>query len=272
VIRVVSLIIQAFIFLGKVIATVVMAPFNAIIDVMRLVASGLQLLFSGIGTVIGATMQALWNLIPSPLRWLIEQAGKGMAWAFSMLAGGDQQQQVQATQVQASAQQYASGGLVRGEGLGTSDRIAAFLSNYEYIMPADVTRRMLPMLEAIRGGFDPMQMISDMSSLMNGLVLGPIAGILGGLTPQSLPQLVSLPRLPVPVPPQPPGGGTATDAIAAGAADNAPIQFILQTGDIHLNGGATQADADAFVEQIEQRFKARLPDWFREFVELRRMP
>lgn len=47
---------------------------------------------------------------------------------------------------------FAEGGLVSGPGTGTSDSIAANLSDGEYVMTAEKTARFLPMLEAMRSG------------------------------------------------------------------------------------------------------------------------
>lgn len=44
---------------------------------------------------------------------------------------------------------YASGGAVRGPGTGTSDSIPARLSNGEYVMDAETTRRARPLIEAL---------------------------------------------------------------------------------------------------------------------------
>lgn len=47
---------------------------------------------------------------------------------------------------------FAEGGAVHGPGTGTSDSILTRLSNGEYVMPAWLTKRILPFLEALRGG------------------------------------------------------------------------------------------------------------------------
>jgi tape measure domain-containing protein len=50
---------------------------------------------------------------------------------------------------------FAGGGMIRGPGGGTSDSILAAVSNGEYIVPAEATRKFLPILEAIRSGHLP---------------------------------------------------------------------------------------------------------------------
>lgn len=47
---------------------------------------------------------------------------------------------------------FATGGFVSGPGTGTSDSIPARLSNGEFVIPADVTKRTKPFLEALRKG------------------------------------------------------------------------------------------------------------------------
>lgn len=47
---------------------------------------------------------------------------------------------------------FASGGLVTGPGTGTSDSVMAQLSNGEYVVNAEQTRRFLPLLEAVNNG------------------------------------------------------------------------------------------------------------------------
>ncbi|MBB1153524.1 aggregation-promoting factor C-terminal-like domain-containing protein [Amycolatopsis dendrobii] len=47
---------------------------------------------------------------------------------------------------------FAEGGQVRGPGTGTSDSILTRLSNGEYVIPAALTRRIFPFLEALRAG------------------------------------------------------------------------------------------------------------------------
>lgn len=47
---------------------------------------------------------------------------------------------------------FSQGGPVHGPGTGTSDSVLARLSNGEYVLPAELTKRILPFLEALRGG------------------------------------------------------------------------------------------------------------------------
>jgi hypothetical protein len=48
---------------------------------------------------------------------------------------------------------YSTGGLIKGRGTGTSDSIPAMLSNGEYVIPADVVKKVgLPYLEQLRNG------------------------------------------------------------------------------------------------------------------------
>lgn len=64
---------------------------------------------------------------------------------------------------------FADGGKVSGPGTGTSDSIVARLSDGEYVMTAEKTKRYLPILEAMRTGkFD-----AFMSGMMNSSVRVP---------------------------------------------------------------------------------------------------
>jgi hypothetical protein len=49
----------------------------------------------------------------------------------------------------------AGGGLMRGPGTGTSDSIPAWLSDYEFVVNADATRKNLPLLQIINSGKIP---------------------------------------------------------------------------------------------------------------------
>lgn len=50
---------------------------------------------------------------------------------------------------------FANGGYVSGPGTGTSDSIPASLSNGEFVVRASATKRHLPLLKAINGGYSP---------------------------------------------------------------------------------------------------------------------
>ncbi|QGJ95815.1 tail length tape measure protein [Gordonia phage EMoore] len=77
---------------------------------------------------------------------------------------------------------FAHGGSVRGPGTGTSDSILARLSNGEFVEPAAaVTPATLPLLEAIRGGWQPPV------GLFEAMVPGFAPGGLVGREPYGLP-------------------------------------------------------------------------------------
>ena len=65
---------------------------------------------------------------------------------------------------------FATGGKAVGPGTGTSDSILARISNGEYIVNAEATKRWLPLLEAINAGKIP------------GFFKGGLAGMVPGLT------------------------------------------------------------------------------------------
>lgn len=68
-----------------------------------------------------------------------------------------------------SAQRFASGGAVRGPGTGTSDSILAWLSNNEFVIPADVTKALggskyfYDLIDTVRGGKSPAQVFNTKS-------------------------------------------------------------------------------------------------------------
>jgi len=74
---------------------------------------------------------------------------------------------------------FSEGGPVKGPGTGTSDSILARLSNGEYVLPADLTRKILPFLEALRGrkaealqaaGYAKGGLVADTGSALNAIV------------------------------------------------------------------------------------------------------
>ncbi|MEU5259025.1 hypothetical protein [Amycolatopsis sp. NPDC021455] len=74
---------------------------------------------------------------------------------------------------------FSEGGPVKGPGTGTSDSILARLSNGEYVLDADLTKRILPFLEALRGrkaealqaaGYAQGGLVADTGSALNALV------------------------------------------------------------------------------------------------------
>jgi phage-related protein len=116
--------------------------FNVLVSPFRLIAGLVQ----GIGSLISATLQNLWNMIPGPIRWLIEQAMAGAAFAFNSLTG--------TTQPTSEVQRFASGGLVQGPGTSTGDRVPALVSPGEYVVNAQATRQNYGFLDAINSGLD----------------------------------------------------------------------------------------------------------------------
>jgi hypothetical protein len=64
---------------------------------------------------------------------------------------------------------FAEGGYVQGPGTGTSDDIAAWLSNGEYVMPAAKTAQYRPILDAMRdGSYSPTSGMGMASSSAGG--------------------------------------------------------------------------------------------------------
>ncbi len=200
---------------------------NTMVHTISAVIQGLASLVTGVTGLVGGAFQALYNLIPSPIRWLLEMAAQGVGWALGAIVN-----------TAAPVQQFAAGGFVSGAGTGTSDSIPAMLSNGEYVMPANATQRNLGVLEAMRSGLDPLALL------------------------KAIPQLLPLPLPPIPTPLLAPVG-----AGNAGTNNNTPIQVSISVGDIILSGASGVEAADEFLEAIETKIKSRLPYWLRELVE-----
>lgn len=71
----------------------------------------------------------------------------GPPWSFAIAAATGAV--VAANVAQIAGIKFAAGGLVRGPGTGTSDSISARLSDHEFVVNAQATRRFLPLLHAI---------------------------------------------------------------------------------------------------------------------------
>ena len=160
----IRLLTRALGFLGSVFGAVfgrigelVSAPF-------RLLQGWLTAIPMAIGSVFNAAMQAmsaglqfLWGLVPSPVRWLIEQAASGIGAIFGL----NQQPQQPANPVK-----MATGGLVTGPGGPTADRVPAMLSAGEFVMPAAVTAANYDLLEAMRSGEAMSPLVQPMALTM----------------------------------------------------------------------------------------------------------
>lgn len=89
----------------------------------------------------GFTGPAAVATIPIFVAELVGIVGAGISSAMATLNKAKQ-----------SVSSYADGGLVTGPGTGKSDSIRANLSNGEFVMNAEATRRFLPSLVAMNGG------------------------------------------------------------------------------------------------------------------------
>jgi hypothetical protein len=133
IIKVISLIIRAFIFMGQIIATVLLAP---IVAVESLIRSIVELIRNVFLTIFSPFMNAVSKVGSWMTGWRDPKAHKRQGYAKGGLVG-----------------KYAGGGMVRGGGTSVSDSILApWLSNGEFVMPTNATRHNQTVLEMMRSG------------------------------------------------------------------------------------------------------------------------
>lgn len=82
------------------------------------------------------------DLVRIQIQKAIVNAIPGVSGIFGFSKGGE-------------VQSHATGGLISGPGTGTSDDILSWLSNGEFVMTAEATRRYLPMLKAMNDNHLP---------------------------------------------------------------------------------------------------------------------
>lgn len=138
-------------------------------------------------------------------------------------------------QKQGAAYTYAEGGWVSGPGTGTSDSIAARLSNGEFVVNARAANENRALLESINGG----------GMAFDGLV-----------TPVAIPAAVG-----VPVPVQSGGGSSEVKALReelrAMARELAAIKRAVVTGAVHVREGIDQGVAAQRGIERETKFGKR---------------
>ena len=215
-------------FLG--IKDLVMGVVGAIVAVITTIVSVISTVISTVIGAVGSAFGAIYNLIPGPIRWAMEQAAAGAGWVVNALAGGEQKGfDSQAGQVQG----FAAGGLVSGSGTGTGDRIPARLSNNEFVMPAAQTGQNFSLLEAMRGGM-------DVESILQNIPLTP-----------PMPFMPSM------------GGG----AVASPTVELAPITVNISFGDVVLQGATGPDAAQEFLDSIEPQLQQKMRELMRDLVE-----
>lgn len=123
----------------------VKSGFDSVTGYVKKIFSGDSSIFdalSGFGDQLASGFSAIFNTISS----MMSSSGGGSGGSGGGV--GD----LIALAVKYFAGSYAEGGLVTGPGTGTSDSVVARLSNREFVMPAAVTERWLPVLEMMRQG------------------------------------------------------------------------------------------------------------------------
>lgn len=101
------------------------------IQMIQSALSGVASFFSQIPSMLGGIFNNLWNVIPAPIRWLVENAMGGMA-----NIGGAFNQQAQ------QVPQFATGGIMPHEGL-------AYLHPNEFVVNPSATAGNLPALSQL---------------------------------------------------------------------------------------------------------------------------
>ena len=128
--NIVATIVGAFIAVGTAIASCFLNPFQVIVGIVQWIVNAIGGLVGAIGGGLLAAIQA----VMAPFSWL-----------GSLFGGGtpDPGQEVQ---------KFATGGYVSGAGGPTDDKIPAMLSNGEFVVGAEGTRKNLSFLQAINSG------------------------------------------------------------------------------------------------------------------------
>lgn len=125
-----------------------------LIDTGKNIVNGL---ISGIKSMLSSIGNAIVSIFPGPIQRFVRST-------LGLAEGGLVEGYAHGGPVgfRNRVANYAGGGSVFGAGTATSDSIPAMLSNGEFVEPAKaVTPRTLPMLEAIRGGWQPPKGLVD---------------------------------------------------------------------------------------------------------------
>lgn len=128
---------------------------------------------------IGSILNSFGTSISSILSKIFTSSGNGGASGLgSLFSGGFSSLgfnlDSQITDILSATVGFAEGGLLSGPGTGTSDSIIARVSDGEYIVPAEATKRYLPLLEAMRGGFNLPPLLQSIAISSFGLPQGMV--------------------------------------------------------------------------------------------------
>ncbi|MBN9004553.1 MAG: hypothetical protein J0H40_03980 [Rhizobiales bacterium] len=238
---------------------------GSISDVAAAVGQAISDAFTGAFNFVGSlfdgfvqAINAVWDAVKAGATdvatWIVDQFNSAVStvkdyldalvnWAMAALAPVINAAKAIGSAVNGatSAVGFAEGGPVRGPGTGTSDSIAARLSNGEYVMPKSAVDFFgLPFMEAVR---------KRAASLRDAFAgLGP--GIVSALTP-SVPRFAN-------------GGLVSAAALAGNSGD-------LRPAHIHMPGGSFPVMAAPDVIESLMRYAAdkqvrsagRKPTWYR---------
>lgn len=113
--------------------------------------SGLTALTSGLGSIFTGIM-GLFGGGGGGIGGILLNGVLGVLGAAGGLSGGGGGASAGYAKAASVFKYFASGGLITGEGSGTSDSILAMVSNREFIVNAASTKKFLPLLENINAG------------------------------------------------------------------------------------------------------------------------
>lgn len=117
-----------------------------LIDTGKNIVNGL---ISGIKSMLSAIGNAIVDIFPGPIKRFVRST-------LGLAEGGLVEGYAKGGPVGQNIRKFATGGPVYGAGTATSDSIPALLSDGEFVEPAKaVNPRTLPLLNAIRGGWQP---------------------------------------------------------------------------------------------------------------------
>ncbi len=198
---------------GGLFVAALLSPILLIVGTLTLVVQGINAVVQGVIAIASTAFGFLWNLIPQPLRWLLEQASQGIGFAINALFGGEKGAQQQTEELP----QFAVGGPVSANTPGGP--VAAILHDNEFVMNPDATRENYGLLQLLNSGVSAEDAIR--------------------MIPTTPPELTM------------PTGGMGGGA-AANAAPEAPkIELnITFTGNIVLGGNSSRENAREFMNMI----------------------
>lgn len=139
------------------------------------VKTGFDLLVTGIGDV----WDNLMDILATPVNFVIGIVyTKGIKWLWDKVADFLGLGHLPAIKQLDAGTHFAHGGYVSGPGGPRDDMINAWLSNGEYVMPADKTTKYRPLLDAMRSGYDVLPGFAD------GGVVGEVLNWVGNASKQ----------------------------------------------------------------------------------------